>query len=51
MKAFLAAVAFAVVASFIAANVLDGNYQEPSHSAFSTEGTRLTDPGSNLIEY
>lgn len=49
MKAFLAAVAFSIAAAFIAANVLDSQYQTPSYSAFSTEGARVGNPGSNLI--
>ena len=48
MKAFLAAVAFAVIAAVVASNVLDSTYQEPSYSAFTTEGARVGDPGSNL---
>jgi hypothetical protein len=48
MKAFLAAVVFAVVAAVVAANVLDSTYQQPSHSAFSTDGARVGNPGSNL---
>jgi hypothetical protein len=48
MKAFLAAAVFAVVCSFVAAQVLDG-FQQSSHSAFSTEGARVGNPGSNLV--
>jgi hypothetical protein len=51
MKAFATAVVFAVLAAFGASVVLDQSYQQPSYSAFSTEGTRLTDPGSNLVNY
>ena len=51
MKAFLASVTFAVVVAFGASMVLNGNYQTPSSAAFSTEGARVGDPGSNLISY
>ena len=51
MKAFLASVTFAVVVAFGAAMVLNGNFQTPSHAAFSTEGADVTDPGSNLVSY
>lgn len=50
MKAFLTAVVFAVVVAFGASMVLDrGGYQQPSYAAFTTEGARVGDPGSNLI--
>lgn len=48
MKAFLAAVVFAVVAAVVASSVLDGTYQKPSYSAFTTEGARVDKPGTNL---
>ncbi|SCY71811.1 hypothetical protein [Paracoccus tibetensis] len=51
MKAFLAAVAFAVLAAVGANYVLNDRFQTPSYSAFTTEGSRLTDPGSNLVGY
>lgn len=51
MKAFIAAVAFAVVIAFGANYVLNGTYQTPSYSAFSTEGARVSEPGSNLLAY
>lgn len=51
MKAFAAAVVFAVLFAFGASVVLDRSFQQPSYSAFSTEGARLTDPGSNLVNY
>ena len=51
MKAFLASVTFALVVAFGAAYVLNGSYQTPSSAAFSTEGARVGDPGSNLISY
>lgn len=51
MKAFLAAVTFAAVLAFGAAMVLIGSYQTPSWAAFSTEGARVGDPGSNLVNY
>ncbi len=51
MKAFLASVAFAVVVAYGAAMVLNGSYQTPSSAAYSTEGARVGNPGSNLISY
>lgn len=49
MKAFLAAALFAIVVAIGASQVLNGNFQQPSHAAFSTEGARVGDPGSNLV--
>ncbi len=49
MKAFLAAVVFAGVIAFVAATVLDDQFQQPSYSAFTTEGARVDNPGSNLV--
>ncbi len=49
MKPFIAAVAFALVLAFVAASVLDGSFQMPSYSAFTTEGARVDNPGTNLI--
>jgi hypothetical protein len=49
MKAFLLAAAFSVVVAFGAATVLDRVYQQPTHSAFTTEGARVDKPGENLI--
>lgn len=49
MKAFAAAVIFAAIVAFGAATVLDGNFQQPSYSAFTTEGARVDNPGHNLI--
>lgn len=49
MKAFLAAVVFAVLVAFGAATFLESGYQQPSYSAFSTEGARVDNPGRNLI--
>ncbi len=49
MKAFLAAVVFAIALAVGAAFVLDGSYQQQTHSAFTTEGARVSDPGTNLI--
>ena len=48
MKAFLAAVAFAVIVAAAAPFLLPG-MQSNSSSAFTTAGVRLDDPGSNLI--
>ena len=49
MKAFLASVTFAIVLAYGAAMILNGTYQTSSSVAFSTEGARVGDPGSNLI--
>lgn len=49
MKAFLAAIVFAVVVAFGAATFLDTEFQQPSYSAFTTEGARVDNPGNNLI--
>jgi len=51
MKAFLAAAVVAVLLGYGAYFVLNQNYQQPSHAAFTTEGARVSDPGSNLIRY
>jgi len=51
MKAFLSAVVIAVVLGYGAYYILNQNYQQPSHAAFTTEGARVSDPGSNLIAY
>lgn len=48
MKAFIASVAFALVVAAGAAIVLE-QQQQNSSSAFSTSGTRVGDPGYNLI--
>jgi len=49
MKAFLAAVVVAVALAWGAATVLNNNYQTSVHSAFTTEGARVSQPGTNLI--
>ncbi|KPQ07937.1 MAG: hypothetical protein HLUCCA12_02390 [Rhodobacteraceae bacterium HLUCCA12] len=49
MKAFLSAAVIAIVLGFAAHYVLNQNYQQPSHAVFTTEGARVSDPGSNLI--
>jgi hypothetical protein len=49
MKAFLAAVVVAVALAWGAATVLNGSYQTSVHSAFTTEGARVSHPGTNLI--
>lgn len=51
MKVFFAALAFAVLAAVGANYVLNGRFQTPSYSAFTTEGARVDNPGSNLIGY
>ena len=49
MKAFLAAVAVALVFAVGSAYLLDMNWQNASSTAFMTEGVRLDNPGTNLI--
>jgi len=49
MKAFLAAVVVAVALAWGASMVLNDMYQQPTHAAFTTEGARVSDPGTNLI--
>lgn len=51
MKAFLASVAFAVVIGVGAYFVLIENFQVSSYAAFSTEGARVGNPGSNLVGF
>lgn len=51
MKAFLAAVIVAVAVAFGAHYVLDGNFQISAPAAFTTEGARITSPGSNLVQF
>ena len=48
MKAFIASVAFALVVAAGAAMILE-QQQQSAASAFSTGGTRVGDPGHNLI--
>ncbi len=48
MKPFVAALAFAVLIAIAANFVLIGNFQEPAATAFTTEGARVGDPGTNL---
>jgi hypothetical protein len=50
MKAFIVAVAFAVVVAVGASFVLEGQ-QQTAYNAFATEGARVGDPGKNLIGY
>jgi hypothetical protein len=49
MKAFLGAVVVAIALAYGAAVVLNQYFQTPVHSAFTTEGARITSPGHNLI--
>ena len=51
MKAFAAAVIFAGIVAYGASYVLNGTYQTPAYSAFSTEGAKVTNPGDNLLTY
>ncbi|MFN3953484.1 MAG: hypothetical protein ACK4LQ_03465 [Pararhodobacter sp.] len=51
MKAFLAAAVIAVALAWGASVVLNTNFQQPAHATFTTEGARVSDPGSNLISY
>ena len=49
MKAFLAAVVIGIAIAYGAAMVLNDGFQTPAYSAFTTEGARVSDPGTNLI--
>ncbi len=49
MKAFLVSVIFAAALAVGADMVLNAQFQAPVSSAFATEGSRVGDPGSNLI--
>jgi hypothetical protein len=51
MKAFLSAVVVALVVAVGAAYVLDGSFQRTAFEANTSEGVRLGDPGSNLVEF
>ncbi|MFN3969960.1 MAG: hypothetical protein ACK4GO_01225 [Gemmobacter sp.] len=51
MKAFLAAVVVAVAVGFAADYVLNDRFQMSSPDAFTTEGARITSPGSNLVSF
>ena len=51
MKAFAAAVIFAVIVAFGTSTVLNSSFQTPAYSAFATEGARVDNPGSNLMTY
>ena len=51
MKAFLASVTFAAIIAVGASMVLNNNFQVPSYSAFTTEGARVSNPGTNLISF
>lgn len=51
MKAFLASVVVAVAMAFAADFVLNDRFQMTAPDAFSTEGTRLTSPGDNLVQF
>jgi hypothetical protein len=48
MKVFLAALLFAAIAAFGVAILLN-TIQQPSYSAFTSDGARVGDPGSNLV--
>ncbi len=48
MKAFGAAVAFAILAAVVAQAVLN-TQQKTASSAFTTGGARVGDPGHNLV--
>ncbi|KPQ11416.1 MAG: hypothetical protein HLUCCO17_07190 [Saliniramus fredricksonii] len=51
MKAFVAAAIFAILAAVGAAFLLDGSFQTTAYQAYATEGVRLGDPGSNLVDF
>jgi hypothetical protein len=49
MKAFLAAIAAALILAVGSFFVLDSTWQRPASTAFTTDGARIDDPGRNLI--
>ncbi len=51
MKSFVAAAVVAIVIAIAAAYLLDGSFQTPAYQAFTTEGVRLGDPGTNLVDF
>ena len=51
MKAFIFAVIFAGVVAVGAASVLQDSFQQPSYSAYATEGARVGEQGANLYAY
>ncbi len=51
MKAFIGAVVVSVVLAVAAAYVLNDMFQMSAPEAYTTTGVRLTDPGSNLVEF
>lgn len=51
MKAFLASVVFAAAIGVGAYFVLLGNFQVPSYAAFTTDGARISNPGTNLVGF
>ena len=48
MKAFVSAVVAAIILA-VAGSFALGAIQEPTYKAFATSGTRVGDPGHNLI--
>ena len=48
MKVFLVALVFAAVVA-VGTAVFLGGIQQPSATAFTTSGARVSDPGHNLI--
>jgi hypothetical protein len=48
MKAFVAAVIFAVIAA-VGMSFLLNVYQRDSYAVYTTSGARVSDPGHNLI--
>jgi hypothetical protein len=51
MRAFLSAVVVAIVVAVGAAFILDASFQRPASEANTSQGARVSDPGSNLIDY
>jgi len=51
MRAFLSAVVVAIVVAVGAAFILDGSFQLSASKAYTSQGARVSDPGSNLIDY
>jgi hypothetical protein len=51
MKAFVSAVAVALIVAIGAGYVLEHRFVGTSPDAFTTSGARLTSPGDNLVQF
>lgn len=51
MKAFLSAIIVATAVAVAAAYMLDGGYQQSAYEVFTSSGSRVGDPGNNLVTF